>query len=207
MADPTGRWRGAGWAVAPIHLRWGIQAQIGPVGGIADKAVADGVVAAIVHRFGHGIGRAQRMFPEPPLPDARLALCHKAGAKAGGARLAQGMAEAAFQPLPAFREMHGPLGLGQHGMQVVGQDDDGMQGGGIIAEGGGSSGAQQADPVGQQGTAPVLKAEGEGIGPTGDAQAAIIGHRLGLGHAGQGFLSAGWAGLPDLRSPRQRSEQ
>ena len=77
----------------------------------------------------------------------------------------------------------------------------------IIAEGCCPSGAQKFDPVGQQGTAPHVSAEGEDIGPTGNAQAAIIGQRLWLGHAGYGFLSAVWAECPILRPSRQRSEQ
>lgn len=77
----------------------------------------------------------------------------------------------------------------------------------IIAEGRRPSGALKTNPVGQPGTAPHVSAQGEGIGPAGDAQAAIIGQRLWLGHAGYGFLSEVWAEWPVLRPSRQRSEQ
>jgi len=105
-----------------------VDAGPGPVGWCADVAVFDRVVVDIVEMRGEVALVADVVLPVSALPD-RLFPFFGAGSGCGcRLSLSKGAGEAGFDQHPAGREVVIALGQGPKGVQVVGQDDDGVDG-------------------------------------------------------------------------------
>ncbi len=94
-----------------------------PVGDAGDETVLDRIDVDVIDVTGEVVVVAYRMFPVTPLPKTVFATCISNEGKACGHDRA---GEMAFYAAPAVGVVSIVLGKSEDGVQMVGQDDDGV---------------------------------------------------------------------------------